>query len=54
MIGSYRTYYYGSTLFVPEFGPIACDERHLLAPDGVLGDPLLPSYEEYRCRLAGG
>jgi hypothetical protein len=53
VIGSYRTYYYGATLFVPEFGPIACDERHVLAPEGVLGDPL-PSYEEYRCRLAGG
>ncbi len=49
-VGSVRVYFYGTTLFVPEVGPIACDERHVLAPEDVLQDPVA-SYQEYRCRL---
>lgn len=32
-IGYIRSYLYGSTVFVPEVGPVACHERHVLAPE---------------------
>ncbi len=50
LIGRVRVHFYGTTLFVPEIGPIACDERHVLAPNSILQDDPAP-YKEYRCRL---
>ena len=51
IVDYFHSYIYGTTLFVPEVGPIACDERHMLAPDGVLQDAP-PSYDIV-VRLAG-
>jgi len=50
-IGYFRSYMYGTTIFVPDVGPVACHERHVLAPDDILQDPVA-GIEEYRCVLA--
>jgi hypothetical protein len=34
--GEFRSYMYGVTLFVPELGPVACQERRIVAPDEVV------------------
>jgi hypothetical protein len=52
LLGTARNYYYGTTLFVPAVGPIACDERHVWISTDLLQEPWT-SYEEYHCRLAG-
>ena len=51
VIGSYRTYYYGATLFVPEVAPSRATSATCWPRTVSSGNPALPSYEEYRCRL---
>ncbi len=50
-IGSFHSYFYGTTVFAPAVGPIACLERHVLIGDGILQEPGTWT-EEYRCIIA--
>jgi hypothetical protein len=51
IVGEFRQYIYGSTLYAPGFGPIASQERQIFVPDQVLQDPIGGVFE-YNCVLA--
>jgi len=50
ILGRARSYMYGTTLFVPDVGPVACVERHVFAGNELLGEP--SQITETRCTLA--
>jgi len=50
VIGYVHPYVYGTTVFVPEVGPVACHERHVIFADEILQDG--GGIEEYRCLIA--
>jgi len=52
VIGEFRSHIYGATLFAPEFGPIACQERRALAPDSILEPSGGARITDYTCVLA--
>jgi hypothetical protein len=52
LLGVYQSYMIGVTVFVPGVGPVACHERHVLAPfDDNLGEAEDGGIFEFRCLL---
>lgn len=50
LLGYSRGYWYGTVLYVPTVGPIACDERHVWGPSNSIMGPQPGGVNVYRIR----
>jgi hypothetical protein len=52
IISTHHAYCYGRTVFVPEIGPVYCQERRILTPDDLIQDPdPMPTIADCTCVL---